>query len=180
MEKTGIPKENYITTGPTEFNNYTCSFLATNGNMYFVNHTSPDKTWEENDCCLFQGGLSPTPPDWMKNDQYNGTDTIDGTDVNVWWLPGTNDPENGCFGYWTIIDKMNTPFRFFGLASVGPTILNYSEFEPGKIHEGIDLSMPVTGCDEECKPPVLKAMFKSMETRPSNVLAPWPNWPSCE
>lgn len=39
--------------GATEFDNYTCSFLATNGNMYFVNHTSG--VWEKEECCLFEG-----------------------------------------------------------------------------------------------------------------------------
>ena len=33
-------------------NYYSCSFLATGGSMYFVNHTA--NTWEEDDCCLFQ------------------------------------------------------------------------------------------------------------------------------
>lgn len=162
-------------SGPGIFNNYTCSFLATKGNMYFVNHTSPGKIWKENDCCLFEGGLGATPPDWMKNDQYNGTDTIRGIDVDVWWFPGTNDPSKPCYGYWNIRDKINTPVRFFGLSSLGPTILDYSQFMPGAIPDGVDMSTPPTGCDKECEPPrKVKGRVKS-RTR-----APWPNWPSCE
>ena len=38
-------------SGPTDQNNYTCSFLATQGNMYFVNHTA--NSWSEDQCCLF-------------------------------------------------------------------------------------------------------------------------------
>ena len=38
--------------GSSEFNNYTCSFLATNGNMYFINHTAG--VWEKDNCCLFE------------------------------------------------------------------------------------------------------------------------------
>ena len=30
---------------------YSCSFLATEGSMFFVNHTA--STWDENECCLF-------------------------------------------------------------------------------------------------------------------------------
>jgi len=36
---------------PTTFNNYTCSFLATQGDLFFVNITA--STWEDNECCLF-------------------------------------------------------------------------------------------------------------------------------
>ena len=166
-----------------EFNNYTCSFLATRGNMYFVNHTSPEKKWKENDCCLFAGGLAATPPDWMKNDQYNGTDNIDGYDVDVWWFLGTNDPSEPCYGYWNVRDKIKTPFRFFGLSSIGPTILDYHDFIPDKIEGDIDISMPLTGCSKECEPPVLKKKMEVMRMRGNGSVkaaAPWPDWPSCE
>jgi hypothetical protein len=43
----------YGSAASGEFDNYTCSFLATNGNMYFVNHTSG--IWEKENCCLFEG-----------------------------------------------------------------------------------------------------------------------------
>ena len=39
--------------GFNEFDNYTCSFLAANDNMYFVNHTAG--IWEKEECCLFEG-----------------------------------------------------------------------------------------------------------------------------
>ena len=164
---------------PTEFNNYSCSFLATQGNMYFVNHTSQEKIWKENQCCLFAGGLAATPPDWMKNDQYNGTDKIDGVDVDVWWFPGTNDPNKPCYGYWNIRDQIKTPFRFFGLSSIGPTILDYHDFKPGIIDDEADISMPGTGCNEICESPVLRKII-TMKRQRSTVQAPWPNWPSCE
>ena len=70
--------------------NFTCSWLATNGNMYFVNHTA--ERWEDNQCCTFEKvcsqlctemfpvlwlivfqGLGAVTPDWVKNAQYNGT-----------------------------------------------------------------------------------------------------------
>ena len=38
-------------SGPGPFNNYTCSFLATENNLYFVNHTAT--TWNNYECCLF-------------------------------------------------------------------------------------------------------------------------------
>ena len=164
-----------------EFDNYTCSFLATNGNMYFVNHTSPGKVWSENDCCMFAPGLGATSPDWMKNDQYNGTGNIRGIDVDVWWFPGTNDPNKPCYGYWNIRDKINTPVRFFGLSSIGPTILDYFKFQPGVLDDSVDISMPNDGCNQECKPPVARgARMKDGEPAPRSVAAPWPDWPSCE
>ena len=168
-------------SGPGEFNNYTCSFLSTEGNMYFINHTSPGgDIWTQNDCCLFEGGLETPAPDWMKVEQYNGTDKIDGTEVNVWWFPGTSDPENGCFAYWSKTNELNTPFRFFGLTSVGPTILNYNSFEPGKIDENIELFKPnASKCSDKCKPPLLEKM-QVMRRSSKIVRAPWPNWPSCD
>ena len=39
-------------SGPGEFNNYTCSYLATGNNMYLINHTADN--WSNYDCCLFQ------------------------------------------------------------------------------------------------------------------------------
>lgn len=61
-------------SGSTSKNNYTCTFLATQGNMYFVNHTAT--AWKDNECCLFGEGLAAVPPDWMKNTQYNGTASV--------------------------------------------------------------------------------------------------------
>lgn len=79
-----------------ESHKYSCTFLATGGNMYFVNHTA--NNWKEYDCCLFQKvcntvvrslwllnphlfsllqGLAAVPPDWMKIGIFNGTDTIE-------------------------------------------------------------------------------------------------------
>lgn len=165
-------------SGRGEFNNYTCSFLATNGSMYFVNHTSPKGVWAENDCCLFEEGLAATPPDWMKNEQYNGTDYLRGVGVDVWWFPGTNDPSKPCYGYWNTRDP-RIPIRFFGLSSVGPTILDYYEFMSGVMQKGIDLSMPLTGCDKQCEPPVVRKRAKK-SANSMNVRALWPNWPSCE
>lgn len=167
-------------SGPGEFNNYTCSFLATNGSMYFVNHTSPNKVWEENECCLFEAGLASVAPDWMKNTQYNGTVPNLPFTIDIWWFPGTNDPTKPCYGYWNIRDKVNTPVRFFGLSSIGPTILEYHQFKPGMIQSDVDISMPLTGCDKECEPPLVERLRKAKEG-PSRATVPsdWPNWPSC-
>ena len=173
-------------SGPGEFNNYTCSFLATNGSMYFVNHTSPNGVWAENECCLFAEGLAATPPDWMKADQYNGTDRIRDMDVDVWWFPGTNDPNKPCYGYWNRRDEINTPVRFFGLSSIGPTILDYYKFMPGVIMDDIDLSMPLTNCNKECEPPPAARRKKEHQMKATEIPsagkahAPWPEWPSCE
>lgn len=41
-----------IDTHEPTFNNFTCTFLASEGNMYYIEHTST--TWNENKCCLFQ------------------------------------------------------------------------------------------------------------------------------
>ena len=35
------------------FNNYTCSFVAINGSMYFVNDSS-SKEWDSASCCIFE------------------------------------------------------------------------------------------------------------------------------
>ncbi len=39
-------------TGSPDKNNYTCTFLATQGSMYFVNHTA--LSWDDYQCCLFE------------------------------------------------------------------------------------------------------------------------------
>ena len=170
----------FDSSGSGDFNHYTCSFVATKGSMYFVNHTSPDKIWAENTCCLFEEGLAATPPDWMKVDQYNGTDKIGDIEVDVWWYPGTSDPSKPCYGYWNSVDELKTPVRFFGLSSIGPTILDYHNFRPGELMEDADLSLPLEGCDKECEPPVLRKIKDFRKRRELNVGAPWPNWPSCD
>lgn len=166
-------------SGPGESHNYTCSFLATEGNMYFVNHSS--LVWDDNECCLFEAGLAATPPDWMKVDQYNGTSKIRNVKVDVWWFPGTNDPTKPCYGYWSQRNRI-TPVRFFGLSSVGPTILDYSNFQPGEIKEGVDLSLPLKGCDKECHPPMQrnKRMTKKRHNVQVGYGTIWPTWPSCD
>ena len=62
--------------------------------------------------------------------------TLQGKYCDVWWFPGTNNPQEPCYGYWNIRDKQNTPWQFFGLSSVGPTILEYDTFTPGIIPPG--------------------------------------------
>ena len=59
----------YGSTGD-EFDNYNCSFLATNGNMYFVNHTSG--MWEKEDCCLFAQVNYRHPPIYHYLSQRHG------------------------------------------------------------------------------------------------------------
>lgn len=38
---------------PDNYSDYSCSFLATGGDMYFINHTATE--WYKYDCCLFEG-----------------------------------------------------------------------------------------------------------------------------
>lgn len=157
-----------------ELHNSTCSFVATKGNMYFVNHTSHDHIWADNDCCLFEAGLGAIAPDWMTNGQYNGTAELLGQEVDVWWFPSNNDPLKQCFAYWNSRDKLNSPVQFYGLTGVGYTILNYYDFLPGEISKGIDLSLPLKGCDIACKPPMLKKrkiVKKTMNRRTLATLA---------
>lgn len=102
-------------------------------------------------------GLAAVPPDWMKNCQYNGTQKIgvsgthilvshdchvtmlQDTEVDVWWFPGTSDPEKPCYGYWDTLDDQHTPVQFFGLSSVGPTILQYHQYKPNSLSPGKSL-----------------------------------------
>ena len=108
----------------------------------------------------------------------------------MWWFPGTNDPEKPCYGYWNAKDDINTPVRFFGLTSVGPTILNYHDFEPNKIPQSIiiaifyyfgmdiDIEMkpPNENCYKKCEPPVAKLLKKPVGNAKWSEI----NWPSCE
>ena len=53
----------------------------------------------------------------------------------MWWFPGTSDPNKPCYGYWSAKDSSKRPVQFFGLSSLGPTILDYYTFSkapPGK------------------------------------------------
>ena len=58
-----------------------------------------------------------------------------GIECDVWWFAGTSDPNEPCYGYWDSIepDTLNKPVQFFGLSSIGPTILEYMTFEHGPI-----------------------------------------------
>ncbi len=98
----------------------------------------------------------------MKNCQYNGTQKIgvsersthththrqtqvscdchvtvlQDIEVDAWWFTGTSDPEKPCYGYWDALDAQHTPVQFFGLSSVGPTILQYHQYKPGSVPSG--------------------------------------------
>lgn len=63
------------------------------------------------------------------------------TECDAWWFPGTSDPEKPCYGYWTAQDDQRTPVQFFGLSSVGPTILKYSGYKPGPFGEKFRFSV---------------------------------------
>lgn len=166
---------------PSEFNNYSCSFVATGGNMYFVN-VSSSSTWKDAQCCLFEHGLGAIPPDWVKNSQYNGTAIVRGANVDVWWVPGTSDPNKPCYGYWNIRED-NVPVQFFGLSSLGPTILDYWDFIPG---DKFNVVLPDTDCSKECEPPVRKTPRKKMgkglksAAGVGDIRSTWPDWPPCE
>ena len=117
-------------------------------------------------------------PDWVKSCQYNGTDKIGGKLVDVWWFPGTSDPNLPCYGYWNVHNS-STPVRFFGLTSVGPTILDYFNYRPGSITL---IELPKMNCEKECVPPsVLKTKHEkrsSVHMSP-DVRSMGPDWPSC-
>ena len=51
----------------------------------------------------------------------------------MWWFPGTKDPSKPCYGYWNAKDDVKTPIRFFGLSSLGNSILDYHDFKIGMI-----------------------------------------------
>ena len=61
---------------------------------------------------------------------------IQDTLCDVWWFPGTSDPNKPCYGYWNAKDERNTPVRFFGLSLLGSTILDYYDFMPGMTPPG--------------------------------------------
>ncbi len=49
---------------------------------------------------------------------------------NLSWFPGKQ-----CIAYWSSV-KTDAPVRFFGISSLGYTILNYSSFMPGVLPPG--------------------------------------------
>ncbi|XP_019856606.1 PREDICTED: uncharacterized protein LOC109585102, partial [Amphimedon queenslandica] len=162
--------------GSSDHNDYSCSFFATAEDMFFVNFTASSGKWEDYDCCLFEAGLAAVPPDWMKAEQYNGTDVINDIPVDVWWFPGTSDPSKPCYGYWNAKDELKTPVRFFGLSSLGPTILDYRDFEPQKIPQNIEMTKPNDNCHKKCEPPLADVLKKSSvdSVKWSKI-----DWPSC-
>lgn len=153
-------------------NYYTCSFLATDGNMYFVNHTAADGKWENNQCCLFAKGLGAIPPDWMKVGQYNGTGRINGILVDVWWFPGTSNPNKPCYVYWSAKSFLKRAVQFFGLSDLGPTILDYYTFSVAP--PNANLTKPNNACNVECKPPLVYSKDFAADRFPR-----WPKWPKC-
>jgi hypothetical protein len=162
-------------SGTGDYNNYTCSFLAIEDTMYFVNHTG--KSWNDNDCCIFQKGLGALPPDWMKSCQYNGTGIKNGQKVDIWWVPGSSsDPSsNPCYAYWNAKDILYTPVGFYGITGLGPTMLNYHhDFRPGVIHHGTPMKLPSSkDCNVNCAPP------KTKLKRSLHEVADDPDWPTC-
>lgn len=77
---------------------------------------------------------------------------IQDTLCDVWWFPGTNDPNKPCYGYWNAKDDETTPMRFFGLSSLGPSILDYFDFKPGMLPPGIlELQYPSTSAYNICQ-----------------------------
>lgn len=127
--------------------NYTCSFLMTGKGTYFI---SPDFPFAPNRCCYF-GDIPPPTPDWVKNTQWNGTESLRGQMCNVWYFPGTEDPDNPYYAYWSRIDRDNTPVRFLGLSSIGVTILDYTTFKKGPVPLHL-LEVP-ENCSNDCLPP---------------------------
>lgn len=115
---------------------------------YFI---SPDFPITTNRCCYF-GDIPPPTPDWLKNTQWNGTAPCrDFGQCNVWWFPGTDNPDDPYYGYWSRIDKENTPVRFLGLSSIGVTILDYTAYHPGPVPRHL-LEIP-KNCQQECISP---------------------------
>uniref|UniRef100_A0A1X7TQT6 AMOP domain-containing protein n=1 Tax=Amphimedon queenslandica TaxID=400682 RepID=A0A1X7TQT6_AMPQE len=151
---------------PSNHSDYSCSFLATGSNMYFINHTASE--WDKYDCCLFEGGLGSVPPDWMKVGAYNGTDVIQDIPVDVWYFSGTDNPEKPCYFYWSGRDSARTPVGFFGISPVGPTMLLYRDFQPHSIPSGISFDLPNGKCDNKCQPP--SDLLMDIQQ---------PKWPEC-
>jgi hypothetical protein len=127
--------------------NETCTFLMTKAGTYFI---SPDFPVEEDRCCLFQAGLAMPVPDWLSNTQYNGTVTIRNQLCDLWWFPGTSNPDQPYYGYYDRADD-ETPVRFLGLSSIGETLLDYTSFYVGPSDPSI--FAPPPNCAQECTSP---------------------------
>ncbi len=100
-------------------------------------------------------------------------------ECDVWWFPGTPDPENPCYGYWDAKNTdPHTPIRFFGLSSVNRTVLDYYTFNVGPPPKSISLKLPNMGCSKECKPPQGKVQPLPSEQLAKGMVA-LPHFPSC-
>jgi len=92
---------------------------------------------------------------------------------DVWWKPGTTDPNNNpCFGYWDARGKIHTPVQFFGLSSLGPSMLEYNTYDVGP--PNANLTIPNKDCHKECKPP---GLVKLINSKHRLFL---PHFPSCD
>lgn len=128
--------------------NVTCSFLMTPKAAYFI---SADFEIPADRCCLF-GDIPPPTPDWLKNTQYNRTEWLRGHYSDKWYFPGTDDPSDPYYMYWD--DHYNQkPVRFFGLASIGVTILDYTKYTVGPIKDKSIFNLPSPSCSNECQSP---------------------------
>jgi hypothetical protein len=128
--------------------NVTCSFLMTAKAAYFI---APDFQVAEDKCCLF-GQIPPPTPDWLKNTDYNTTEWLRGHYADKWYFPGTDDPEHPYYIYWD--DHFTSdPVRFFGLASIGVTILDYTKYSVGPIKDKSIFNLPSSSCQSECISP---------------------------
>lgn len=136
-----------LTNGKLGAYNHTCSFLMTAKGTYFI---SPDFSYEPDRCCYF-GDIPPPTPDWLKNTQWNGTEILRGAKCNVWYFPGTDNPDDPYYAYWSRMDKQNTPQRFLGLSSIGVTILDYTSYKPGPIDPHMFDVPP--NCNHDCVAP---------------------------
>lgn len=50
----------------------------------------------------------------------------------MFWFPFNKDL---CYGYWDSVAN-SIPIRFFGISSLGPTILNYHDYKPHHLPDG--------------------------------------------
>lgn len=64
---------------------------------------------------------------------------LQGVTADVWWFPGTN-ADDPCFTYWNKADASKLPIQLWGVISNGSdggAIIDYYDFTPGKIPDGI-------------------------------------------
>ena len=129
---------------------------------------------------------------------------IQGTLCDIWWYPGTNDPNKPCRGYWNAKDDETvhtheilwSPFTrsyhpgllqlqawdnstWYTIIIAYPNHINHHDqsWSILKFFSDISIKMPDTNCDKECIPPKSR-LTKGARLR--DLPCPPINWLSCE